>query len=132
MIRIIAIVVFILLILGGLAYWRYSGNKSSLTTPSTTQEQMAQQEPIEVPKTLPEASLEDRVKALEDVVAKLVTQVNNLKSQSGTTSQTSSNSSLTSLGTSVTELKVRVSALEKASPATTTTSGSKATLYIPL
>lgn len=127
MLRILPFALIAVVILGGLLYWRYNSNKSDLTAPITSEE-IDSQEPLEVPKTLPAASLEDRVKALEDLVTKLVTQVNNLKPSSS--SSQSSTSNLTSVESAVTELKARVSVLEKATPAAA--SSSTATTYIPL
>ena len=82
---------------------------------------------MEVPKTLPGASLDERVKSLEEGVNKLITQLNTLKASPQPTS--SSNSKLTDVEASVVDLKARVSALEKAP--TPSTSG-KSTSYIPL
>ncbi len=125
MLKIILPIVFIIvLVLGGLGYWRYTSSKTNLTTPTT--EEQAQQEPIEVPATLPEATIEDRVKVLEDLIAKLVTQVNALKSQSSA-AQTAP---LASTQASITELKARVAILEKATPAPSTSTS--VTAYIPL
>lgn len=128
MIRLLPIVIIVALILGGLGYWRYTSSKTALTTPSTASQSSLDAQPLEVPKTLPAATVDDRVKALEDLVTKLVAQVNTLKSSP---QSTSSDTRLNTIESSITELKARVSALEKASPTTTTTSG-KTTLYIPL
>ncbi len=85
-------------------------------------------QPIEVPKTLPNATVDDRVKALEDTVNKIVIQINNLKSAQ--VAQPASNTDISSLQVSVTQLTARISALEKASPAPVSSSNS--TVYIPL
>lgn len=121
------ILIPVVLILGGLGYWRYvASNKPALTTP------VQDVVPIEVPKTLPAATIEDRVKALEDLVTKLVSQVNTLKSQN-TQSNSSGSSKVDSLDAQITELKVRIAALEKASPVSAaTTSSNKFPIYIPL
>ncbi len=133
MIRFLPFILILALILGGLGYWRYSTSKLSLTTPQTDQKTTQETTPIEVPKTLPQASVEDRVKTLEDLVAKLVTQVNSLKSNAPQTQSDSSVSSkLDTLNSSVTELKVRVSALEKATPTPAVATSSQSTVYIPL
>lgn len=124
MIRFLPIVLIPVLILGGLGYWRFVASKSPLTSPAATQ---TSDTPIEVPKTLPQSSLEDRVKELEDVVTKLVTQVNNLQSPSPQTPSSRSSD----VESAVTELKARVSALEKATP-TPVSPSSLATIYIPL
>lgn len=127
MIRLLPFILIPLLILGGLGYWRYTSSKQSLTTPRQTAEQ--DQEPVEVPKALPGATVEERVKSLEDTIGKLVPQVNSLKAQPPPNGLPASlDSRLTSLESAMTELKARVSALEKATP----TSSGKATIYIPL
>lgn len=119
-------------IVAGLGYWRFVASQpTSITSPEVTRE--AQDlGPVEVPKTLPGATLEDRVKSLEDTVTKLVPQVNSLKSSSPQTGSTSSlDSRFATLESAVTELKARVSALEKATLAPAAAS-SKVTIYIPL
>lgn len=123
MFRILPFILIPLLILGGLGYWRTVAS-NNLTTPQQiiTPTPAA---PIEVPKTLPQASLEDRVKAVEDLVNKLVTEVNKLKSPNP--SPNSSTASSSNLDSAVTELKARVAALEKVGTTTT----AKAPLYIP-
>ncbi|MBI2597118.1 hypothetical protein HYW41_03100 [Candidatus Daviesbacteria bacterium] len=127
MIKLLPFILIPVLIIGVLGYWRFSASSKNLTTPQTESDV-----PIEVPKTLPQASLEDRVKALEEVVNKLVAQVNNLKAQpSPASSANSSSSNPNDLDSQVTQLKVRVSALEKATPAPVSGS-SKYPLYIPL
>lgn len=131
MIRILPFILIPILIIGVLSYWRYSASNTNETVLKTQKV-----EPIEVPKTLPQASLEDRVKSLEDLVIKVVTQLNNLKSQPTSQTQStttdSTDSKSTDLESQVTELKARVSSLEKATPAPVTTTFSKATVYIPL
>lgn len=129
MLRLLPFILIPILILGGLGYWRFKAAKPILTVPQV------REEPIEVPKTLPQASIEDRVKVLEDLATKLVTQLNSLKSPTPQSIQSSSNSSdskLNSLDSQVTELKARVSALEKATPAPAVTTASQSTVYIPL
>lgn len=128
MLRLLPFILVPILIVAALGYWRATANKS-LSTPQVGVQQST--ESIEVPRTLPDASLEDRVKALEDTNAKLVTQVNSLKSSSQTPSTSSLDSRLNTLEGAITDLKVRVSALEKATPAPAS-AGSKATIYIPL
>lgn len=87
---------------------------------------------MEVPKTLPGASLEDRVKNLEDALGKLVTQFNSSKSSGSQADVPNLASRLSNAESAITELKARVSALEKNGTTTTTTSGNKYPLYIPL
>lgn len=128
MIRFLPFILIPILIIAGLGYWRYSTGKQSLTTPKTSEQD---QEPVEVPKALPGATVEERVKSLEDTIAKLVPQVNSLKVQASPNGLPASlDSRLGSLESAMTELKARVSALEKATPAPATSG--KATIYIPL
>lgn len=132
MIRFLPYILIPILIIAGLGYWRLTASKQS-STPSLQNSQTVQDSsPMEVPKTLPGASLEDRVKSLEDAVTKLVTQFNNFK-LSGQTDVPNLSSRLSNAEAAVTDLKARVSALEKAGPTTTTTTSSnKYPLYIPL
>ncbi|MBU1000278.1 hypothetical protein KKE78_02705 [Patescibacteria group bacterium] len=128
MIKLLPFVLVLILTLGGLGYWRHISTQTDLITSEVSQQDQA---PIEVPKTLPGASLEDRVLVLEDLVAKFATELNSLKSQtSQTTSSISSDSRVLDLEASATELKARVSVLEKSSPVSGSTS--KYPLYIPL
>lgn len=132
MIRLLPFILIPILILGALGWWRFNASKQTATVSPLSQEDSA---PVEVPKTLPNATIDDRVKALEDILTKLIPQVNNLKSQSNTTQNSSAQDSrIAAVEGAVTELKARVSALEKASPApgTTSTSSSQSTIYIPL
>lgn len=126
MIKFLPFILVALLVLGGLGYFRFFAAKQSLQTFSSPTE--VSEEPVEVPKTLPGASLEDRVKGLEDTITSLVNKVNVTPKP---TSDPALDSRLKSAETAVTELKARVSSLEKASPAPAATS-SKSTLYIPL
>ncbi|MBU1031508.1 hypothetical protein KKE03_01115 [Patescibacteria group bacterium] len=128
MIRLLPFILVPILILAGLGYWRYQTSKTGLATP---QESEQDQQLMEVPKTLPNATLEDRVKVLEDLVVKLVTSVNSLKSQISPVNTSPSDSRLSDLEAAATELKARVSALEKATSAPAASSG-KSTVYIPL
>lgn len=128
MLRFLPVIIIIVLILGGLGYWRFVASKSNLNNPVGTQTEA----PIEVPKTLPQAGLEDRVKALEDLASKLVSAVNSLKGSTSQSKSSSSDTKLNDLDASITELKARISALEKATPAPVTTTTGKSTVYIPL
>jgi hypothetical protein len=123
-------VLVVVIALGGLGYYRYTASKSSLTTPTTSEQTQSNQSftPIEVPKALPQATVDDRVKSLEDTINKLVPQVNSLKAAPA--ANNSEATKIASLEASITELKARVSLLEKGS--TTTTSSNKTSLYIPL
>lgn len=126
MIRLLPFILIAVVVLGGLGYWRYEASKPALESP----EKQVDSSPIEVPKTLPAASLEDRVKSLENLVTKIVSSINTLKSS---ISQNSSSSSFDSLNAQVTELKARVSALENVTPAPAAAgTSSKSTVYIPL
>ncbi|MBI2017725.1 hypothetical protein HYS92_01610 [Candidatus Daviesbacteria bacterium] len=82
-------------------------------------------EPVEVPKSLPEASNEDKIKTLQEAVDKLVSEINSLKS-----SNSSIDTRIDAVEASDIDLKARVSALENATPAPV--SSSKSTVYIPL
>ncbi len=130
MVKILLIVFVIAAILGGLGYWRYTSLKSNSDQLGSAQQSLSSS-PIEVPATLPQASIEDRVKALEDVVSKLAIQVNSLKPSSNQSqTNTSTDSTVNTLNTAVTDLTARVTALEKSSP--TTSSVSQSVMYIPL
>ncbi|MDO8576757.1 MAG: hypothetical protein Q7R82_00260 [Candidatus Daviesbacteria bacterium] len=132
MIRLLPFILIPVLIIAGLGYWRFVVSKPSVTTASPVSSQVQDSELVEVPKTLPQATVEDRVKSLEDTITKLVPQVNSLKSSSTETLVSGSlDSRLTNVESAVTDLRARVSALEKATP-TTVSSGSKSPLYIPL
>lgn len=85
------------------------------------------QGPVEVPKTLPNATLEARVKVLEDALIEVVKKVNGLSGKDA--GDSSINSRLNSIEASITDLKVQVASLGQ--PTTTATS-SKPTVYIPL
>lgn len=134
MLRFLPFLLIPILIIAGLGYWRFTANKQSTVT-LIEDSQGQDQGPVEVPKTLPGATLEDRVKSLEETLTKLIPQVNNLKPGSspvaGSAGSSSSDSRLTEVETAVTELKARVSSLEQATPAPVT-SGSKYPLYIPM
>lgn len=114
-----------------MGYLRYTGTKQNLATSKAVSQD---QGPVEVPKTLPGATLEDRMKNLEDTILKLVPQVNNLKSSTNPTTQNTSSldNKMKGLETAVTELKARVSVLEKGSTTTTQSQLKSATVYIPL
>lgn len=129
MLRLLPFILIPALVFAALFYWRYwASSKINLTTSKTETENA-----IEVPATLPGASLEDRVKTLEETLIKLVAQVNTLKSSKESTQTTSGDSELSTLEGSITELKARVSSLEKTNTqSTTTTSTSKSVVYIPL
>lgn len=127
MIRLLPFILIPILIVSGLGYWRFVSSKANLNTSKQSQ----QEGPFEVPASLPDASLEDRVKSLEDILGKLAPQVNSLKSTSSqTVSSNSLDSRLSDVAGDITELKARVSALEKATPAPQNLS--KSTVYIPL
>lgn len=127
MLRLLLIILIPVLILTGLGYWRYAITRQNLESPKINQDLNV----VEVPKTVPGASIEDRVKILEEIATKLVEQINSLKSSSKSESNTSLDSKLSNLEIQITELKSRVSALERISPAPVATS-SKSSVYIPL
>lgn len=124
MIRLLPVLIIIALIIGGLGYWRFVASSKNLVAPSAFENEG----PIEVPKTLPEAPIEDKVKDLQDTITKLVNEVNSLSSPKPFAS---SDTEVNSLSAQVTELKVRVSALEQSTPAPAATS-SQSVVYIPL
>lgn len=125
MVRLLPFILIPILILAGLWYWRSSAQQN-LATPQKNESLT----PVEVPKTLPGATLEDRVKSLEETVKKLA-QASNAKS-SASPAPANLDSRLSSVESAVTELKARVSALEKATPAPAAASTNKSTVYIPL
>ncbi|MBI2019504.1 hypothetical protein HYS95_02475 [Candidatus Daviesbacteria bacterium] len=130
MIRLLPFILIPILILGGLWYFRFSAGKSNPVTSLITQEK-EEEVSVEVPKTVPGATTEERVQSLEDTLTKLVPQVNALKS-GGSQSSSSNDSKIAEIEAVITDLKVRVAALEKATPAPVAASGSKYPLYIPL
>lgn len=125
-IRILPIIFLIILVIGGLAYWRFFAIKSSspsLTTPQTDIE------PVEVPKTLPNATIDERVELLEKGLTEVIKKVNTIS----TKADSSLDARVNALEASVTDLKVQVSSLTSTSAAPTAASTSqKAPLYIPL
>lgn len=126
MVRLLPFILIPVLIIGGLWFWRFSASKEILTTPQTPEQDSGL---VEVPKTLPAASLEDRMQSLEEALAKL--QVNPEPSDLKINSSDSLDSRISNAESAVTELKARVSALEKATPVPVTSS-TKYPLYIPL
>ncbi len=127
MIRILPFILVVILILGGLGYFRFFAAKQSLTTSQTNTE--ASSTPVEVPKTLPGATLEDRVNALEDSVKNIVSKVN---TQGSSQTDVSLDSRLKIVEAGVTELKARVTSLENSASPAPSSSSSKSTIYIPL
>lgn len=99
-------------------------------TPATFSQTTSDTKPLEVPKTLPAATLDDRVKSLEDTVSKIVTQVNSLKT-AGSPATASLDSRLKTVEGAIADLTARVAALEKSTPAQVVSS-SKSVVYIPL
>lgn len=120
MIRLLPFIVIPILIISGLGYWRYITTKQILTTPQIAQQQDNQ--PVEVPKTLPAASVEDSV-------TKSAPQVNSLKSSAPQAAASGSlDPRLSNVESAVTELRARVAALERGTAVQT----KSATVYIPL
>lgn len=129
MAKLLLLIAVPILIILGLGYWRFVATKPQASSQSIQQDLGL----VEVPKTVPNASLEDRVKILEDTNSKLITQLNALKTSNGQAPSASSlDSRLTNVESAVTDLKARVSALEKASPAPAAATGNKSPLYIPM
>lgn len=129
MVRLLPFILVPILIIAGLGYWRFASSTKTVTPEADSKVQDLS--PVEVPKTLPGATTEDRIKSLEDTVTKLVPQVNGLKPSS---SPTASNldSRLAAAEAALTDLKARVAVLEKSTSAPAASSGSKSPLYIPL
>lgn len=121
MIKLLPIIVVIILALG-FGYFRFFSAKSEVSSVKNEVKT-----PVEVPKSLPNASLEERVKVLEDALVTLTKKIN-----SSSAPAPSAAPDLNQLEAAVTEVKARVAALEKATPAPGTTTSSKATVYIPL
>lgn len=124
-IKLLPFVLLALLILGGLGYWRFFAAKQSLETPKTAD---VSQEPVEVPKTLPDASLEDKVKSLEETLTSVVKKINATPIPQ---TDSSLDSRLKNVEALITELKARVSSLENTPPQPVVTT-QRATTYIPL
>lgn len=124
MLKLLLVGVVLLAIAGGVIYFRFAASPKVSPVSKNTSESQAET-PIEVPKILPGASLEDQVKSLEETVSSIVKKINNPSTVSD------SDSRLKQVEGAITELKARVSSLEKATPAPAqTTKG--ATIYIPL
>lgn len=132
MLRILPAIFILLLISGGLIFWRYMASKNNLATPNA---QVVDTNLVEVPKTVPDSSLDEKVQILEDAITTLVFEINNLKrSISSLQSQggSSFDDRLKAVEAAVTELKVKVSNLEKATPAPLAATSQSSTIYIPL
>lgn len=129
MFKILPFVLIPLLILGGLGYFRFVYlPQQNLENPVKSVSQ--QTGPIEVPKSLPGATVDDRVNTLEQSIATLIKEINSLKSP-GAQSTVADAARLNNAESAIVELKARVSALEKTTP-TPVISSSKSTVYIPL
>ena len=125
------VIPIVVLILGGLGYWRFTTQQSLNTVPVTSLISNNSTEPAEVPNTLPALSLEDRVKSLEDIVDKFGLTAS--PKASVTANDASLNSRVMVLEAAVTDLKARVAVLEKGTTITgQTATSSKSPLYIPL
>lgn len=127
MIKLLPFILIPVLILGGLGYWRFMASKPPLTTAEVNQTEASS---VEIPKTLPATSLEDRMQSLEDALVKL--QANPEPSDLKTNSSGSLDSRIQTVESAVTELKARVSALEKVKPAPAAATSAQASVYIPL
>lgn len=125
MIKFLPFIIVAFLVLGGLGYWRFFAANRSLTSSKLE----SVEESVEVPKTLPGASLEDRVQSLEDATTSLVSKVNATPKPA---TDPALDSRLKIVEGSITELKARVSSLENASPAPSATSSKNPSVYIPL
>lgn len=127
MIRILPVVFLIILISAGLIYWRFFALKSSGSSNLIGPKVSETQGPVEVPKTLPNATLEARVKVLEEALIEMVKRVNGLSGKDS--GDSSINSRLNSIEASITDLKVQISSLGQTP---TSATSSKPTMYIPL
>lgn len=128
MLRILPIIFLLIVVSGGLIYWRYFAQKP-VSSPLTSAQPVQKDEVedlVEVPKTLPNATVEDRVKVLEEAIVELIKRVNSSANQ---TTDSSINTRLDALEASITDLKVQVSTLGQTAP---TPSSSKGVAYIPL
>ncbi len=121
--KLLPFIVIIALILGGLGFYGFVIYKPDIAA---------------VPKTLPQATIDGRIKSLEDLVTRLEKEVNDLKSSISTaessspSDSTTSSLTISSVESEVIQLKARVSALEKTSATTAPASATKYPLYIPL
>jgi hypothetical protein len=135
-VRILPIILIIVLAGGGLIFWRLKANDAHLATPNT---EVVDSNPVEVPKTLPNASLDEKVQNSETAIDTIVAEINNLR-KSVASLQSSQNGTLSSrmdaVEASLIELKVRVSNLEAGNSSQTTTQTTNSTTqppsYIPL
>lgn len=126
MVRLLPFIIIPVLLVLGFGVWRMYANKPA-QNPTTSVDNVSTG-PVEVPKTLPQQSSEDKIKTLEEGITTLTKEVNNLK-----TENSSLNVKLKALEGVDTDITTRVSALEKATPAPTAASStSKSTVYIPL
>lgn len=114
-IKLLPAVLIILLITGGLIWWRFSA-KQNLTSP-VAQDTPTTDGATEVPKQLPPTPIP--------------TPAPTTSSASSSQDVTNLNSRLQTAEGAVTELKARISALEKATPVPLSTT-TKSTVYIPL
>ncbi len=128
MIKLLPFIVAPILLVVGFGLWGIYGNKGSVQKSDT----LVSQEPVEVPKTLPNVSAEQNVGTLQSAVDTLVKEVNSLKSANAAL-----DTKLKDTENTVSDLKYRLTVIEGASPApvanTTTTSNSKSSsTYIPI
>lgn len=124
MLKLLLVGVVLLAIAGGVIYLRFAATSKVVSPVSKNTSESAA--PIEVPKTLPGASLEDKVASLEETVSSIVKKIN-----SPAPAVSDSDSRLKNAEAAITELKARVSGLEKVTPAPAQTTRG-ATIYIPL
>ncbi|MDO8573868.1 MAG: hypothetical protein Q7R77_03910 [Candidatus Daviesbacteria bacterium] len=125
MIRILPFILIPVLVLSGLMVWRNLSSKPVSVDSSVSVEQSA----VEVPKTLPGATVDTRITGLEDAISKLIPQVNTLKTSNSSTSQ---DTKISSLESAVTDLKARIAILEKSTTSSQNSSAKSSTVYIPL
>lgn len=110
MIKLLPFILIPILLIAGLGYWRYVSIKQSIT-PANLSQTIIPDQPLEVPKTLPAATVTPPPSPTSTPVP-------------------SSNAQLNNIEASITELTARISALEKSTQPTVSSSNS--TTYIPL
>ncbi len=130
MIKLLPFIIIPILLVAGFGLWGIYGNKTDIPKSDT----LVSQEPVEVPKTLPNVPAEQNVGTLQAAVDTLVKEVNGLKSANAAV-----DAKLKETENTVSDLKYRITVLEGATPAPTavptTTSvvtTKQSSVYIPV
>lgn len=128
MIKLLPFIIIPVILVLGLGLWRMSVSKTSPASIETEQSSTSSSSsaPVEVPKSLPQAPTDEKVKTLEAAVDTLTKELNTLK-----TTNSSLDAKVKSLETVDVDMASRVTTLEKATPAPAS-STSKSTVFIPL